>query len=290
MSDYVIMTDSTCDITQEMADRLGVTVIPLSFIMDGKTYFGSLNQQTISTHDFYTKLKQGDKVSTAQVNAEEFIADFEPVLKKGIDILYIAFSSGLSGTYQSAVIAQKELAEKYPERTIMVFDSLCASMGEGLLVYLAAQKRAEGFLLQEVHDWLKANALHLAHWFTVDDLNHLKRGGRISAGAAFVGTMLGIKPVLHVDNEGHLIPVSKVRGRRASLDALVKKMQETAIHPENQTVFISHGNCEEDAEYVKTQIENKMGITQFAMNVIGPIIGAHAGPGTVALFFLATER
>ena len=201
MGDYVIMTDSTCDLTQELADQLDVTVVPLSFIMDGKTYFGSLNQKTISTEDFYQKLKKGEKVSTAQVNSEEFIDYFEPVLQKGQNILYIAFSSGLSGTCQSAFIAQKELAQKYPERNIMVFDSLCASLGEGLLVYLAVQKKREGFSLEETYAWLKANALHIAHWFTVDDLNHLKRGGRVSAGAAFIGTMLSIKPVLLVDNE-----------------------------------------------------------------------------------------
>ncbi|WP_099206155.1 DegV family protein [Scatolibacter rhodanostii] len=290
MSDYVIMTDSTCDLTQELATELGINVVPLSFIMDGKTYFGSLNQKTISTEDFYTKLKNGDKVSTAQVNSEEFVDHFEPVLKKGIDILYIAFSSGLSGTCQSALIAQKELAEKYPEQKIVVFDSLCASMGEGLLVYLANQKKEQGFSIEETYDWLKENFMKMAHWFTVDDLNHLKRGGRVSAGAAFIGTMLSIKPVLHVDNEGHLIPVKKVRGRKASLDALVKQMEDTAINPAEQIVFISHGNCLEDAEYVKTQIEEKMGVKEFKINVIGPVVGAHAGPGTIALFFLATER
>lgn len=289
MNNYVIMTDSTCDLSQETADSLGVNVIPLSFIMDGKTYFGSLNQQTISSHDFYDKLRSGGKVSTAQVNSEEFVDHFEPMLKAGTDILYIAFSSGLSGTCQSALIAQKELSAKYPQRTIIVFDSLAASLGEGLLVYLAVQQKKAGASIEELHSWLKANALHLAHWFTVDDLNHLKRGGRISAGAAFVGTMLSIKPVMHVDNDGHLIPVSKVRGRKASLDTLVKKAQETAIDPASQYMFLSHGDCLEDAEYVKAQLL-KLGVKDVYINGIGPVIGAHAGPGTVALFFLAGER
>lgn len=290
MSKYVIMTDSTCDITREMAKKLNVTVIPLSFIMNGKTYQGSLDQKTISTEDFYSKLKSGEKVTTAQVNSEEFIDNFSPVLEDGTDILYIAFSSGLSGTCQSAFIAQKELAEKFPDRKVIVFDSLCASMGEGLLVYLACQKKDEGFSIDELHTWLKETMPKVAHWFTVDDLNHLRRGGRVSAGAALVGSMLSIKPVLHVDDEGHLSPVTKVRGRKTSLDTLVKKMQETAIEPEKQIVFISHGNCLKDAEYVKEQIQSKMGTKMFEINVIGPVIGSHAGPGTIALFFIANGR
>lgn len=273
-----------------MAKKLNVTVIPLSFIMNGKTYQGSLDQKTISTEDFYSKLKSGEKVTTAQVNSEEFIDNFSPVLEDGTDILYIAFSSGLSGTCQSAFIAQKELAEKFPDRKVIVFDSLCASMGEGLLVYLACQKKDEGFSIDELHTWLKETMPKVAHWFTVDDLNHLRRGGRVSAGAALVGSMLSIKPVLHVDDEGHLSPVTKVRGRKTSLDTLVKKMQETAIEPEKQIVFISHGNCLKDAEYVKEQIQSKMGTKMFEINVIGPVIGSHAGPGTIALFFIANGR
>lgn len=239
---------------------------------------------------FYNKLRAGVMSTTTQVNSEEFIQVFTPVLEAGDDILYIAFSSGLSGTCQSAHLAKKELEQKFPGRRIEVFDSLCASMGEGLLVYHAATRKNNGASLDEVLAWLKENVLHLCHWFTVDDLNHLKRGGRVSTATALVGTMLGIKPVLHVDDEGHLIPVSKVRGRKQSLDALVKKMEETAIDPQDQVIFISHGDCLEDAKYVARQVREKLGVKDVKINFIGPVIGAHSGPGTVALFFLGSSR
>ena len=195
-----------------------------------------------------------------------------------------------SGTYQSALLAREELLERFPDRRLEVFDSRCASMGEGLLVYHAAKLSQQGKSLDEVLSWLKENALNLCHWFTVDDLNHLKRGGRVSTATALVGTMLGIKPVLHVDDEGHLIPVSKVRGRKQSLDALVKRMEESAVDPAGQMVFISHGDCLEDARYVETQVRERLGVQQVEVGFIGPVIGAHSGPGTVALFFLGQRR
>lgn len=290
MSDYVIVTDSTTDITPKMIKEIGVQVLPLKFTIDGKTYEDIPDGGQMENKVFYGKLRSGSMSTTTQVNSEEFIAVFEPILKEGKDILYIGFSSGLSGTYQSALMAKEELKEKYPNQKIVTFDSLCASMGEGLLVYLAAGLKKNGKDIDYVYDWLKVNHLNLCHWFTVDDLHHLKRGGRVSAAAAVVGTMLGIKPVLHVDNEGHLIPVSKVRGRRQSLDALVKRMEETAMNPAEQTVFISHGDCLEDAQYVADQVKLKMKVKNISMNLIGPVIGAHSGPGTVALFFLGTER
>ena len=187
-------------------------------------------------------------------------------------------------------MARDELQEKYPERKILVSDTLCASMGEGLLVFLAAQKRLAGMAIDDLYRWVEENKLNLCHWFTVDDLNHLKRGGRISAAAAMVGTMLGIKPVLHVDDEGHLVPVEKVRGRRKSLDALVSHMENTAIQPAEQTIFISHGDCKEDAEYVAQQVRDRLKVKTIFVNYIGPVIGSHSGPGTMALFFLGTKR
>ena len=228
--------------------------------------------------------------TTTQVNSEEFLHVFTPLLEGGEDVLYIAFSSGLSGTCQSAVLARNELKKRFPNRRLEVFDSRCASMGEGLLVWHAAKLRQQGKSLEEVLAWLKENVLRLCHWFTVDDLNHLKRGGRVSTATALVGTMLGIKPVLHVDDEGHLIPVSKVRGRRQSLDSLVKHMQETAMDPAGQMVFISHGDCLEDARYVEEQVRQRLGVQEVRVGYIGPVIGAHSGPGTVALFFLGKER
>ncbi len=290
MNEYQIVTDSTTDITAEMIRDLDIQVIPLCYTIDGRTYHNIPGGGEMTEPEFYNKLRGGKMSTTAQINVEEFIIQFTPLLQAGKDILYLAFSSGLSGTYQSAVVAKKELEEKFPQRRIEVFDTLCASMGEGLLVYHAAMRKKEGKSLDEVLEWLRQNVLNLCHWFTVDDLNHLKRGGRVSAATALVGTALGIKPVLHVDNEGHLINVSKTRGRRASLDALVQHMADTAIDPEGQTVFISHGDCLEDARYVERQVREKLGVKKFYINYIGPVIGAHSGPGTVALFFLGTRR
>ncbi len=290
MAEYRIITDSTTDLAPEMIRELGVQVAPLCYVMDGSTYHNIPGGGEMSDQAFYQKLREGTMPTTTQINSEEFVALFTPVLEAGEDILYIAFSSGLSGTCQSAHLAARELKDRFPERRVEVFDSLCASMGEGLLVYHAATRKNQGATMDEVLAWLKENVLHLCHWFTVDDLNHLKRGGRVSTATALVGTMLGIKPVLHVDDEGHLIPVSKVRGRKQSLDALVKKMEETAIDPKDQVVFLSHGDGLEDAQYVAKQVKEKLGVKEVKINFIGPVIGAHSGPGTVALFFLGSTR
>ena len=290
MGTYRIVTDSTTDLTPELIQELDVQVIPLCYMMGGKTYHNIPGGGEMTDKEFYAKLRAGSMSTTTQVNSEEFLHVFTPLLEAGQDVLYIAFSSGLSGTYQSAVLAREELKQRFPDRRLEVFDSLCASMGEGLLVYHAAKLRQAGKSLDEVLAWLKGNVLNLCHWFTVDDLNHLKRGGRVSTATALVGTMLGIKPVLYVDDEGHLIPVSKVRGRKQSLDALVRRMEDTVLDPGNQMVFISHGDCLEDAQYVERQIREKLGVQQVKLDFIGPVIGAHSGPGTVALFFLGKER
>ncbi len=290
MGTYRIVTDSTTDLTPELIQELDVQVIPLCYIMEGKTYHNIPGGGEMTDREFYAKLRAGSMSTTTQVNSEEFLRVFTPLLEAGQDVLYIGFSSGLSGTYQSAALAREELKQRFPGRRLEVFDSRCASMGEGLLVYHAAKLQQAGKSLDEVFSWLKENVLNLCHWFTVDDLNHLKRGGRVSTATALVGTMLGIKPVLHVDNEGHLIPVSKVRGRKQSLDALVRRMEDTALDPAGQMVFISHGDCLEDARYVERQIREKLGVRQVELGFIGPVIGAHSGPGTVALFFLGKER
>ena len=290
MGTYRIVTDSTTDLTPELIQELDVQVIPLCYIMEGKTYHNIPGGGEMTDREFYAKLRAGSMSTTTQVNSEEFLRVFTPLLEAGQDVLYIGFSSGLSGTYQSAALAREELKQRFPGRRLEVFDSRCASMGEGLLVYHAAKLQQAGKSLDEVLSWLKENVLNLCHWFPVDDLNHLKRGGRVSTATALVGTMLGIKPVLHVDNEGHLIPVSKVRGRKQSLDALVRRMEDTALDPAGQMVFISHGDCLEDARYVERQIREKLGVRQVELGFIGPVIGAHSGPGTVALFFLGKER
>ena len=234
--------------------------------------------------------RAGSMPTTSQVNGEALREFVEPYLKSGTDVLYLAFSSSLSGTYNAARLVFEELREEYPDRSVRVVDTLGASMGEGLMVYLACRERDKGLSLDEVAKWVEDNRLKLAHWFTVDDLHHLKRGGRVSGAAAFFGTMLAIKPVLHVDDEGHLIPMEKVRGRRASLDALVEHMAKTGVDNAHQTVFISHGDCEADVNYVADRIRERFGTKEIYTNPIGPVIGAHSGPGTVALFFLAKDR
>ncbi len=287
---YRILTDSTGDLTPELVRELDLTVIPMEFTVDGKSYRNYPDGHEMSAKAFYDLLRSGKTSTTAQINSHEFTEWADPILQAGEDLLYIAFSSGLSGTCQSALLAKKELSEKYPDRKIYVVDSLCASMGEGLLVYYASKMQQEGKSIDEVYQWLQDNKLHLCHWFTVDDLNHLKRGGRVSSAAALFGTMLGIKPVLHVDDAGHLIPVAKIRGRKQSLDALVSHMEETVTEPENQVIFISHGDCLQDAQYVADKIRAKWNVKDIVLNEIGPVIGTHSGPGTVALFFLGSKR
>ena len=290
MSDFVILTDSSADLGAELVQQLDVQVLPLSFILNQHTYHNYPDNREMDPHLFYEKLRAGEVATTAAVNVAEYVDAVEPLLQTGHDVLILAFSSGLSTTYNPSAIAVEELREKYPDRKVYTVDTLCASLGQGLLVYLAAQERARGKTIEEVRDWAEANKLHLCHQFTVDDLHFLKRGGRISATTAVLGSMLQIKPVLHVDDEGHLINIAKARGRQASLKALVDKMEQTAIDPAAQTVFISHGDCLEDAQAVAQMVKDRMGVKEVYLNHIGPVIGAHAGPGTVALFYVGTER
>ena len=290
MSDFVILTDSSADLGAELVQQLDVQVLPLSFILNQHTYHNYPDNREMDPHLFYEKLRAGEVATTAAVNVAEYVDAVEPLLQTGHDVLILAFSSGLSTTYNSSAIAVEELREKYPDRKVYTVDTLCASLGQGLLVYLAAQERARGKTIEEVRDWAEANKLSICHQFTVDDLHFLKRGGRISATTAVLGSMLQIKPVLHVDDEGHLINIAKARGRQASLKALVDKMEKTAIDPAHQTVFISHGDCLEDAQMVADLVKERLGVPEVYLNPIGPVIGAHAGPGTVALFYVGTER
>ena len=290
MNDYVLLTDSSADLTDALVKELGVEVLPLSFTMRNKTYRNWPDNREIDPKDFYRQLREGEMATTSAVNVSDFTETIEPHLKEGRDVLVVAFSSGLSATCHSAQIAAQELSEQYPERKVYVVDSLCASLGQGLLVWYAARMKNEGRGIGAVRDWLEENKLHLCHWFTVDDLHFLKRGGRISSATAVLGTMLSIKPVMHVDDEGHLTKVGTARGRNASLKALVAHMAETAIDPAGQTVFISHGDCEEDANKVAEDVKRRFGVQTVVLNNVGPVIGAHSGPGTVALFFLGRHR
>lgn len=290
MKDYVIITDSCSDMPAEMAKELDVTVIPMKFSLGGRTYTNYSDNHELAVHDFYDMLRSGEQSKTSQLSPSDFHEYFTPFLEQGKNILYIAFSSGLSGTYQNSLIAARELEEEFPERRIECFDSLCACIGECALVWYAVRKKQDGYSLEEVLGWLNANRLHLCHWFTVDDLGHLKRGGRVSAATALAGTMLKIKPILHVDDEGHLISVGKVRGRKASLDAIINKVGETGIDIEKQTIFVSHGDSPEEAKYVADEIKKRYHVHDVIVADIGPVIGAHSGPGTMAVYYLGTER
>ena len=286
---YVIFTESTGDLTPALIEAADLRVLPMAFTLDGKEYRNYPDGREMSSHDYYEKLRGGSLCTTSQVTMLEFQQAFTPVLEAGQDILYLAFSSGLSGTYQSGCIAAEELKEKFPGRRIVCVDSLQASMGEGLFCYLVGKKRCQGADLDTAADYARQIAPQVCAWFTVDDLMFLKRGGRVSGAAAVAGTLLGIKPVLHVDEEGHLIPKEKVRGRRASLDALVKHFEATALDKTGGTVFISHGDCADDARYVIDKLR-ALGVKEIEMGDIGPVIGAHSGPGTVALFWLGSAR
>ena len=290
MSEYVLITDSSADLSQEMVQELGVTVLPLSFTIQGKIYRNYPDNREMDLPLFYDMLRAGELATTSAVNVAEYTQAVEPILQVGKDVLILAFSSGLSSTYQASVLAAGELREKYPDRKIYTVDTLCASLGQGLLVYLAAQEQRKGKSIEEVRDWAEETKLHLCHQFTVDDLHFLKRGGRISATTAVVGSMLQIKPVLHVDNEGHLINIGKARGRQASLKALVDKMEKTVTEEGRKTVFISHGDCRKDAVTVADMVRERFGTQDIRINFVGPVIGAHSGPGTLALFYLGTER
>ena len=284
---FQIITDSCCDFPTPMYKTLGLTFVPLTVEFRGKA---SDDRNDDSLKDMYQGLRAGEAAKTSAVNPSRWSQVMEDALAAGKDILVLAFSSGLSTTYQSAAIAAGELKEKYPERKIQVIDTLCASMGQGLLVWYACKKRDEGQSLEEVAQWVLDNRLHLCHWFTVDDLMYLKRGGRISAATALVGTMLQIKPLLHVDDEGHLINMGKVRGRKAAIDAMVRKAQELGAGYENSTMFISHGDCLADAEYLSRQLKETCGVKDVVISYVGAVIGSHSGPGTLALFFLGEHR
>lgn len=290
MNDYVIVTDSAGDLPAGLVQELGVAVAPLSFTIDGKTYRNYPDHREMSLKEFFDRERQGQMATTNAVNPQQALETMEPILKEGRDVLVLAFSSGLSTTFNSFNLAAQELSPRYPDRKLFVVDTLAASMGEGMFVYQAAQMQKAGKSIEEVRDWALNNRLKQCHYFTVDDLFFLKKGGRVSAATAVVGTMLKIKPVLYVDNEGHLIKVGTARGRRASLVALVDKVGELAVNPADQTMFISNTDCFEDAQFVADEIKKRYGTKKIIIDSIGPVVGAHTGPGCVALFFMGEHR
>ena len=283
---YQIITDSCCDFTQQQYTDLGVTCAPLTVLYKGESHDNFTEPAAVKA--FYDELRGGVMATTSAVNPDGWAALMKPALDKGEDVLIIAFSSGLSTTYQSAVIAAKELQEVYPDRKIRVVDSLCAALGQGLLVWHASRKREEGLSVDENAAWLEANKLNLCHWVTVDDLSTLKRGGRISATTAVVGTMLNIKPIIYVDNDGHLISSAKVRGRKAAIEYLAKKFGETGT--DKEMVFIGHGDCPEDAAQLEAMLKENYGVQNVVTGYVGPVIGAHTGPVVLVVFYMGTHR
>lgn len=288
MSNYVIFTDSSCDLNQDMINERSIYSASLSFRFDGenKEYYN--NEMPIGS--FYQKMREGGVAKTAAVNSESFATGFEKILSEGKDILYIGFSSGLSTTYNSARIAAEQLKDSYPDRKILLVDTLAASAGIALLIDMVLAKKAAGATIEEAAEYAESMKLRICHWFTVDDLVYLKRGGRISSTAAFFGNMIGIKPVLHVDNEGHLVNVDKVRGRRTSIMALANKYGQLCNDEGDKKVYISHADCLSEAEELGKIIQERYGAQTALITDVGPVIGAHAGPGTIALFFVGKER
>ena len=288
MSEYIIMTDSTVDLPKEyLIEELQVPYIPLSYIMDGVTYE---DMSGLSGKEFFDKIRAGSLPTTSQVNPEQAKKALEPYVKEEKDILFIGFSSALSGTFNSIRMAAEELMEEYPERKIITVDSLCACLGEGLLVYKAVQLKRAGKSLEEVAKWTEENKLHICHNVAIDDLNHLHRGGRVSKTAAIMGTMIQIKPIIHMNDNGELQVIGKQRGRKKALQHIVNMAVEQSKGWENDIIMITHGDCEEDAQYVAKLVREKMGIEDILINCIGSVIGSHTGPGVVAVFCMGEKR
>ncbi len=288
MSQYKIITETNADFSQEMINNLDVHAIPMRFIQEDVEYENYADGRQLAFADFYTKLRDGKMSTTNQISMDQYRREVTPFLEQGLDILHICFSSGLSGSYNTCCITANELMEEYPGRKIVIVDSLCASMGLGLLVYYAVQQKNSGKTLEEVAQWATNNRENIKHWFTVDDLTHLKRGGRVSSTSALVGTMLNIKPILNVQ-DGKLVSVDKARGRRKSLDMLFEQVKKEAYKPEEYIMSVVHADSLEDASYLQERFEKELGFKEVLVNFIGPVIGGHAGPGAIAVLFVGKE-
>jgi DegV family protein with EDD domain len=286
---YLITTDSCADMPQAFMTENNIPYISLMYTLDGTTFEDDLGE-TMSSRAFYSRIKAGEHSTTTQVTPARYTEFFEAFLEQGLDILHISFSSSLSGSCASAFAASDELKIKYPERCIIVIDSLCASMGQGLLLTYAVRMKNGGAAIEETASWLEENKLRVCHYFTVDDLFHLYRGGRVSRTSAMLGSLIGIKPILNMDNTGKLTPIGKIRGRNSALNELIKHMEELAVSPETQTVYISHGDCLDDAEYLAAAIKRRFKVKHILINPVGPVIGSHTGQGVIALFFIGKER
>nr|WP_294494395.1 DegV family protein [uncultured Mediterraneibacter sp.] len=287
MRDYVITVNSTVDLPKKWLEERHVPVVPLRYMIDGETY---TDMEGLSAKEFFAKLREGKMSTTSQVNPEEAVNMLEPYLREGKDVLHLGFSSGLSGTLNSMKIAGETLQEKYPEAKVIVIDTLCACLGEGLLLYKALQQKEKGMTIDELAQWVEENKLHICHNVTVDDLNHLHRGGRVSKTTAVLGTLVQIKPIIHMDDNGKLQVIGKERGRKKSLNKIVDMAAEQSKGWDNDMIMITHGDCLEDAEYVAKLVREKMGIDNILINNIGTVIGSHTGPGVVAVFCMGNKR
>ena len=288
---FVLVTDSSCNLPDAMIEEFGLRILPLRFMSDGEEYQSYTEGEKSDLQRFYKMMRDGKVFTTSLPYQQKSEEVFRSLLDAGNDVLYLGFSSGLSGTYEAMANILEALRPEYPDRKILHADTLAASMGQGLLVYKAAKMAQAGASIEDTHAWVESNKLKLAHWFTVDDLMYLFRGGRVSRTSAWAGTLLNIKPVRHGDDEGHLIPMEKVRGRKKSIMALVDHMEESVEQPASeQTVFISHGDCDHDVEILVDEIKKRFGCTDIHVNYVDPVIGAHSGPGTLALFFMADKR
>lgn len=282
---YRLVSDATLDLPMDLVEKYNILVVPMAFTLDGEEILHYPDERNMSIEAFYDALKQGKTSVTSQINPTTYVDLFTPILANGEDILYVAFTSGLSGTYQSAVLAKGMLEEDFPERKIYIIDSLCASAGLGYFMNLIGQKKEAGMPIDELNEWVMTKRNHIAHWFTVDDLFHLQRGGRLSFAEAMLGSALKIKPIISVDDEGKLYVENKVRGNKKGEEYMISKIRET-MDDEERTVFIAHGDCEERAIALKDKIEANTQARNIRIAKIGPIIGTHTGPGMLAVLFM----
>jgi DegV family protein with EDD domain len=290
MQNYIIITDATCDLTPQQLEECDIRVIPMEVVIGGQAFLHHPDEREMSLKEFYTRLRGGETATTAAISMGTWEQVLDEELKKGHDLLLVIFSSALSSTYNNARMAAEDLKEKYPERKLVIVDTLCESLGVGMLSRMTSQWRAEGKTIEENAALLEEIKLKVHHWFTVDDLGHLRRGGRISRTTAVVGQALGIKPILHMDKEGRLVAVGKVRGRKHAIKELINRMEELAEKPAEQDTFIIHADCPEDAQILRQELLSRIPVKSVTINQLGPLAGAHAGPGTLAVFFVGKHR
>ena len=287
---FEIITDSSANLTDSLIEKYDLKIISLSYFIGEEEYLSYKEGVKTDYSEFYARIRKKEEARTSLANYEECMRVLRPIAESGRDILYIGFSSALSGTFQNVSNCMQELRTKHPDQKQLCVDRLSSSMGEGLLVYHALELAQRGATIEETLEWVENHKMNICQWFTVDDLFFLKRGGRLSGAAALAGSLLEIKPILHIDEEGRLVMVSKVKGRKKSLNALVQHMEETVVKIKPQKIFIAHGDCLEDAQYLADGIKEKLGLEDIEINYVDPVIGVHSGPGTIALFYYGKTR